>query len=238
MIRTATIFRHTLDNGPGTIAEVLRERDVDLTFFDAFYEPVRKLDPLSPDLVIVLGGACGVYQAELYPFLHEEKRIMEARLKAGRPTLGICLGAQLMAAAAGAAVYPGRQGREFGWTPLHLTEAGRDHPVRHFDADITRVMQFHGDTFDLPPEATLLASTDRYPNQIFQVGKNCLGLQCHVEVTEKILHSWMVTAAHEVAAGSIDLDAFRRDNDHWTRIMQQQTEIFFHEWLDTVGAEL
>ncbi|MGZ9108256.1 MAG: glutamine amidotransferase-related protein [Micavibrio sp.] len=235
MIRTATIFRHILDNGPATIADVLRERDVEMNFIDVFSESIDHFDPLSTDLLVVLGGACGVYQEADYPFLAHERRILERRLKADRPTLGICLGAQLMASALGAKVYKAPQGPEIGWYPLEVNEAGQDSAIRYLDETYTQVMQWHGDTFDLPEGATLLASSEKFENQAFQYGHNGLGLQCHIEVTEKIVQAWSVGAAYDVYEGSLDLKKLLADTDHWAAIMQQQSEIFLHDWLDRVG---
>ncbi len=236
MIRTATIFRHMLDNGPATIASVLRERDVDMTFIDTFADSLDHFDPLAPDLLVVLGGTPGVYQADDYPFLHQERKIIERRLRADRPTLGICLGAQLMAAALGAKVYKAPQGPEIGWLPIHVNDAGQDSAVRYLDADYTRVMQWHGDTFDLPVGAVLLASSDAFPNQAFQWGHNGLALQCHIEVTGKTVKSWGVAAAADVANGTFDLGALTKATDEWSDVMRQQTEIFLHDWLDCVGS--
>lgn len=235
MIKTATVFRHILDNGPATIAKVLSERDVAITLMDTFEGGLDHFDPLGPDLLVVMGGSCGVYQADDYPFLKDEMRIIKARLQADRPTLGICLGAQLMAASLGARVYKGAQGPELGWFPLVLTEAGRQMEIRHFDPAITPVMQWHGDTFDLPDGAVLLAGTPKFPHQVFQVGQNALALQCHVEVTGPIVRGWSVGAASAVESGDLDLPGLLKDTKQWADIMQKQTERFLRDWLDRVG---
>lgn len=237
MIRNATIFRHSIPDSSGTVGQVLRQRDIDLNLVDSFFEPLHHFDPLQPDLLVVLGGACGVYQAEHYPFLKDEIVIIEKRLAAGRPVLGICLGAQLMAAALGQRVYKGDQGPEIGWTDLTLTEAGRDSVARHFDSGLTKVMQWHGDTFDLPDDAVLLASGTQYRHQIFEWGRAALGLQCHIEITPYLLQNWFVGAAHGVYDGRIDLPRLQADSAHWADIMRAQTEIFLNEWLDRLAAD-
>lgn len=237
MIRTATIFRHVLDNGPATIGDVLRERDVEINFIDTFSDSIDHFDPLAPDLLVVLGGAPGVYQEDDYPFLKQERAILQKRLAADRPTLGICLGAQLMASALGARVFIGTQGAEVGWGTIQLSEAGKDSALRCMSDDFTRVMQWHGDTFDLPQGAVLLASSPQYYNQAFQWGRNGLGLQCHIEVTRKIVHAWGVNAAQNVLDGSLDLKKLHDETDQYADIMQQQAQIFLHDWLDRVGQE-
>lgn len=235
MIRTATIFRHIIDNTPATIADVLQDRNVAMTMVDTFSDSLDGFDPLAPDLLVVLGGSCGVYQADQYPFLKAEKEIIETRMKADRPTLGICLGSQLMAAAMGARVYKAEQGPELGWFPLDLTEAGQKSSIRFFDNAQTQVMQWHGDTFDLPEGATLLASSQKFPHQVFSYGQNSLALQCHVEVTKKIVKGWSVGAADDVMTGKLDLQKLLHDTEQWADIMQQQTKAFLHDWLDRVG---
>lgn len=237
MIRNATIFRHSIPDSSGTIGQVLRARDIDITLVDSFFEPLTHFDPLQPDLLVVMGGACGVYQADHYGFLKDEKNILEKRLAADRPTIGICLGAQLIAAALGEKVYKGSAGPEIGWHALTLTEAGQNSPARHFDSDRTQVVQWHGDTFDLPQGATLLASTPQYENQIFQWGRNTMGFQCHVEMTPYLLQNLIVGAAGAVYDGSINLTKMRAATERWATIMQGQTETFLNEWLDQVGAE-
>lgn len=238
MIRNATIFRHSIPDSSGTIGQVLRQRDIDITLVDSFFEPLHHFDPLAPDLLVVLGGACGVYQSDHYPFLKDELNIIRRRLQADRPTLGICLGAQLMAGALGQKVYKGAQGSEIGWHAITMNEKGRDSVVRHFDFDRTHVMQWHGDTFDLPPEATLLATGTNYQNQIFSIGKRAIGLQCHIEVTPYLLQNWFVGAAHAVHDGKVDLPVLQADTEKWSLIMQAQAELFLNEWLDLVGEEL
>jgi GMP synthase (glutamine-hydrolysing) len=143
----------------------------------------------------VLGGPIGAYEDDLYPWLKDEIALIAARLKAGKPTLGICLGAQLMARALGARVYPGRA-KEIGWKRLTLTAEGekllaplRDLPVLHW----------HGDTVDLPEGATNLATTDVCDQQAFIYGRQALAFQFHPEAQEAGFERWLIGHAGEIA---------------------------------------
>jgi GMP synthase-like glutamine amidotransferase len=135
------------------------------------------------DVLIIMGGGMGVYEDAKYPWLQEEKIFIGKVMESGKKVLGICLGAQLIASARGAAVYPNRQ-KEIGWFPIHpamdniqpqwLADMVRNHPV---------VFHWHGDTFDLPAGAALIASSEACRNQFFTIGDNIMGIQFHFEAT-------------------------------------------------------
>ncbi len=237
MAINVTAFRHTISDGLGSLAAALEKAGADYRYIDTYKEDVSDFDALAPDLLIVLGGAPGVYQADLYPFIKQEIKILEKRLAAGLPVLGICLGAQMMAKALGSEVYIGEQGQEKGWHKIYINEAGKQTAVRHLDAAHTSMLHWHGDTFDLPDGATLLASSDLYRNQIFSWGDCALGLQCHAEATQNILQSWMVDAAASVHKGELDLHRLRAQTDANTDILMRQTELFLHDWLEQVVAK-
>ncbi len=225
-------FRHTISDGMGSPEDVLRRAGADITFVDTYKDDISGFDALTPDLLIVMGGPPGVYQQDVYPFLTQEIRILERRLAAGLPVIGICLGAQLMAAALGARVYKGAPGTELGWVPLSLTPAGEKSAARHFAAPGMRVMQWHNDTFDMPKSTTLLASSSMYENQIFTYGENAIAFQCHVEVTPQILEGWFVSSARSVAEGKLDLKTLRADTKLYGPQLIKKTEIFLNEWAE------
>jgi GMP synthase (glutamine-hydrolysing) len=146
--------------------------------------------------LIVLGGPMGVYEAAAHPYLEDEIRLIARVVEQGRPILGICLGAQLLAAALGARVYKGEQGPELGWGEVARAAAGQDDRVFATAPERLRVLQWHGDTFDLPAGAERLWSNPQYVNQAFHHG-HAYGLQFHLELTPQILEDWLDATSDE-----------------------------------------
>lgn len=145
--------------------------------------------PGEADALLVLGGYMSVQDTDRYPFLTPLRQALHDWSAAGRPLLGICLGGQLLAAALGGAVHCDTRG-ELGLTEIDLTPAGRDDPLFQGVASPLLSMQWHNDSFDLPPGATLLASTAICPGQAFRVGRHTYGLQFHPELTPQIVADW------------------------------------------------
>jgi GMP synthase (glutamine-hydrolysing) len=234
---TAVAIRHVPFEDLGVLGALLAERGWEISYLEAGLEPLALPDRLGPDLLVVLGGPIGVYEEEDYPVLGVELRLVEERLKAGRPTLGLCLGAQIMAAALGARVYPGGA-KEIGWAPIALTEAGRASPLRHLDPQETDLLHWHGDTFDLPEGAERLASTALYENQAFRWGDAALALQFHPEVTADALERWLIGHSVEIAATpGVTVARLRADARRWDAAIRRQARLCFGEWLDGLGVE-
>lgn len=236
-MRTALTINHVAYEDAGTLATELAELGFYSSIVDACTADLREIDPLSPDLLIVLGGAIGVYERDAYPFVDDEIALIRARLEAKRPTLGICLGAQLVAAALGAKVYPGSQGKEIGWAPV---EAGKDAALYpafvSLLAESRCFLHWHGDTFELPPHARHLAATPRYPNQAFAIENYALGLQFHPEVTARGLERWYVGNACELANAKIDVARLREESRRFAPQLEVAARRFWRAWLDETFA--
>lgn len=229
------VIRHVAFEDLGILGEMFAARGWNVTYIEAPVADWKTFDPLAPDLLVVLGGPIGVYEDDLYPFLKSEIAALEKRLKADKPTLGICLGAQLIAGALGARVYPNRE-KEIGWSPLILSKAGYTSPVRHLGPEHTFMFHWHGDTFDLPKDATLLAGTGVCFHQIFSWGKKTLGFQCHPEVIGADLEKWYVGHAVEIAATQgAHVKALRSDAQRYAANLETQARLCFTEWLDSLG---
>jgi GMP synthase (glutamine-hydrolysing) len=224
----ALCVRHLAFEDLGTFEAVLAERGFEVRVLDAGVDPLFE-SIIVADLTIMMGGPIGVYEEELYPFLTEELRALSVRLRERRPTLGICLGAQLVAAALGARVFPGPQ-KEIGWAALQLTESGRASCLRELEGQ--PVLHWHGDTFELPAGAELLASTSAYSNQAFAVGPTVLGLQFHPEVDARRFEQWLIGHGGELAAAKLDIAKLRATVKDGGRALQAAAARMLGRWLD------
>jgi GMP synthase-like glutamine amidotransferase len=181
------VLRHAQAEGLGLLANALRERGIQHRALDvARGEPVPR-DVRGLGGLIVLGGPMGAYEQDKHPFLKAESALIEKAITAGRPVLGICLGAQLIAQVLGARVFPGDAGREVGWAPVTLTAPGQDDPLFFGIEPSFTVFHMHGDTYELPPDAENLATSATYEQQAFRWGDVVYGFQFHLEFTESII---------------------------------------------------
>jgi len=198
---TLLVIQHIACEPPAAFEDELRSRGLDLVRVE-LDEGERLPDWREFAATIVMGGPMGAYEEEAHPWLAEEKRAIRAAVQADHPVWGVCLGAQLLASALGAAVYPGPEA-EVGLLEVELTAAAANDPVFGDAPARFPTLQWHGDTFDLPEGATLLASSPAYRNQAFSY-RNAYGLQFHLEVSPRLATEW-----GEVPAYSASLEAIR-----------------------------
>jgi GMP synthase-like glutamine amidotransferase len=170
-------LEHQSAEGPGKILDWAKARGHAVTN-TALYanETPPALDAF--DLLVVMGGGMNIYQHRDHPWLVSEKEFLRRAIDAGKPILGICLGAQLLADVLGAKVYQNPE-KEIGWFPVEITD--RSAPLSSFPARMN-VMHWHGDTFDLPAGARLVAESAGCPRQAFVFGDRVVGLQFHLEM--------------------------------------------------------
>ena len=183
-----TVIRHVEIEDLGYLGKGLQKGGIRVRYVDAS-GPAREL-PAADAPLIVLGGPMAAYDTDRHPFLAREIELIRRCLERERPVLGICLGAQLLAAAAGARVYHGERGKEIGWAEVELSEAGVADPIWAGFPQCFMTFHWHGDTFDIPDGAVLLASSDRYP-QAFRLGPSAYGVQFHPEVVPVELEAWI-----------------------------------------------
>lgn len=225
-MKTALAIRHVPFEDLDAYAEVLAGAGYSIRYADAPTTDFATLGGQHWDLLVVLGGPIGVNDGADYPFIVPELKLVEDRLKAGLPMLGICLGSQLIAKALGARVY--RIGQvEIGWKPLTLTEAGRHSPLRHLNGP---VFHWHGEGYDLPHDALSLASTDVTPHQAFTWGQ-ALAMQFHPEVSAKGLEQWYVGNTGELRELDLKPGELRKSAAAHAAKMQGEGAALLRDWL-------
>jgi GMP synthase-like glutamine amidotransferase len=211
--KTLTVLQHVAWEGPGLIASIARQQGL--------HVDIHRLDlgasvPKAEDVraLVVMGGPMGAYEANQYPFLLEERSLIAEIVKRGRPGLGVCLGAQLLAHALGARVFPGPK-PEIGFGTVQLTADGMKDSLLGPAGPLIPVFHWHGDTFDLPEKAVLLASSSEYPHQAFRIGSHVYGLQFHVEPDADIWSAWRphLSSIHDSAWGakSVEIERVGRE---------------------------
>ena len=178
------VLQHVSFEGPGIIGEWAKEEGHDISVTRLYEEGMRLPDLDSFDFLVVMGGPMGVHDEGEYPWLVPEKKLIGEAIGARRPVLGICLGAQLVAAVLGARIHRNEH-REIGWAPIGLTEPGRGAEVLSHFPDELEVFHWHGDTFEIAEGAVNLAQSVGCAHQAFLFGENVLGIQFHLEVTPK-----------------------------------------------------
>ena len=190
-------FQHVTFEGLGMIREWAQRRGCDLSC-TTFYESGWKIPDLqSYDALIIMGGPMGVYDERDYPWLSAEKAHIRAAIDAGKPVLGICLGAQLIAAALGVKV-SSMPNKEIGWFPVAITDEGAGHPILKGINYAMDVLHWHGDRFEIPAGALHLMSSRACDNQAFVYDDRVLGLQFHLEMDEPAIQGITAACGHEL----------------------------------------
>ncbi len=192
-------FMHVPYEGPGVIADWARQHRHTLRY-TRFYEGDPLPDPGKLDVLVIMGGPMDVIDERATPWMAEEIAWIIEYLESGKPVLGICLGAQLVARALGATVYAGKE-KEIGWYPLQFHPApvapGMWRPL----PDTRKVFHWHGDTFTIPEGATLIASSNSFPHQGFIYRDNVIALQFHLEVTRSQVREMVENGRQELTSG-------------------------------------
>jgi len=177
--KSALIIRHVPHEGVAGYRQPIEDHGYLVDRIDVTDPAFSSLDLCEPDLLIMMGGPMGIYEQDVHPWISCQMRRLARRLEADRPTLGVCFGAQMIAAAMGAHVYAG-PAKEVGFHAVTVRETALEGPLRHISG--VPVLHWHGDTFTLPENVELLASSHVYEHQAFRRGSNILALQFHAEM--------------------------------------------------------
>lgn len=226
-------LQHMASEGMSGMEKAFKKRKVE---YD--YVPLNEGAGIPEDIshysaVVILGGPMNVYQEKEYPFLVKEDKFIKKALKDGKPILGICLGGQLIAKAAGAKVLTGHR-KEIGWYDLDLTEAGQKDPLFKGFPKRFKVFQWHGDTFQIPKKATKLASSEIFPNQAYRLG-SAYGLQFHIEVTKETIECWIEEYDKELKSlDYVNPDKIKEDTKRYLRDLNALADRFYDNFLSGV----
>lgn len=232
------VFQHVAAEPLGTLDPLIRRRGHRIRFVNFERDPAAQPEVDRYQGLIVLGGPMNVEEADRRPHLLTELRAIERALALGKPVLGICLGAQLLAHVLGAPIRRLDQA-EIGWYDLRLGAAARSDAVLGPLGESAPVFQWHRYGFDLPAGAQHLAGTDACPHQAFRTGDRAYGFQFHLEIDAALVERWLAHPAYaeELAAAGLphDADAIREQTHRHLGAMQAQAERVFSGFLDLVG---
>jgi GMP synthase-like glutamine amidotransferase len=232
---TVLVLQHIACEPPGLYEDVLRERGAVIRRVELDRgEPLP--DWRGADAIVAMGGPMSVNDDATLPWLAGEKRAIGEAVRAGVPFWGVCLGVQLLAASLGARVYPG-PAPEVGLMPVTLTDEGAADPVCGVLPRTLLTLQWHGETFDLPRGAVLLARSGAFPHQAFRWGQRAYGLQFHLEVSSALAAEWAAVPAYaealERTLGPGALPRLVHDLETHAAEIGGHARAVFTRWLDT-----
>ena len=230
------VLRHVEHEHIGTLAQLMRKSGIAFRYADLYEGDAVPKNAVGIGGLIVMGGPMGVYDSATYPFLEQEQALIRHCAEEGLPVLGICLGAQLIAAALGAKVYPGEK-KEIGWYRLSLA-APEDAWTAGLPGEFMG-FHWHGDTFDLPQGAKSLFRSALYENQGFRYGENVLALQFHCEVNARMINEWLDDdgCRAELRTAGIDAKDIRRETQKWSARLEELSKRIFGNFLGSFAGE-
>jgi GMP synthase (glutamine-hydrolysing) len=232
------VFQHVAVEPLGTLDALIRARGHRIRFhnFDRHPDAQPNVDQYRG--LIVLGGPMNVEDQDRRPHLKTELNAIERALEQGKPVLGICLGAQLLAHVLGAPVQRHRQ-PEIGWYDVKMSAAGRSDPVLGAAGEQLPVFQWHSYSFDLPRDATHLARTDTCEQQAFRYGDTAYGFQFHLEADAQVIERWLGLPSFrsELAAAGLptDEETIRSETARLVAATRGSADVVFNNFLDLVG---
>jgi GMP synthase (glutamine-hydrolysing) len=231
-MKRCIVLRHAPHEGLGTFNKPLVDAGFDIHSIDSWKSSFSVAEAVDAPLLVVMGGPMGVCEAATYPFLNTEIEAIRERLRRNRPILGVCLGAQLIARAAGARVFPGEH-FELGFAPIELTAEGSASCLAPLGQDPI-VLHWHRDTFDLPHGATRLASSALYREQAFCMGSQVLALQFHLEAGGAGFEHWINAGADDLRRANVDADSLRELSGALGSRLERKAADVISRWLNDI----
>ena len=228
--KTALIIRHVPYEGVAGYRAPIEAAGYAVDRIDVSDPAFAALDLREPDLLIMMGGPMGVYEQDRHPWIACQLRRLALRLDADRPTLGVCFGAQMIAAAMGAEVYAG-PAHEVGFHPVTVHDHAAAGPLRHLVG--APVLHWHGDTFTLPGDVELLASSHVYDHQAFRRGDTVLALQFHAEMgLDPRFDAWIESGQDAIARAGTSEARLRADHGALGAGAVSAGQAMIAEWLE------
>jgi GMP synthase-like glutamine amidotransferase len=190
-------FQHVAFENPGTILEWSKNNQHFFSYTNYFEDnfSLPQIDEI--DALTIMGGSMNVDEYDKFPWLKAEKQFIKRAIDAGKKVIGICLGSQLIASALGDRVYAANE-TEIGFFPVNFTDKALENSLFSHFKNPYNVFHWHGDTFDLPTNAELIASSKSCKNQAFLIDENVLGLQFHFEMNESVIEDMLLHDGHEL----------------------------------------
>ena len=227
--KKALIIRHVPYEGVAGYREPIEAAGYHVDRIDVTDPEFSRLDLREHDLLIMMGGPMGVYEQDRYPWITCQLRRLALRLEADLPTLGVCFGAQMIAAALGADVFPGPV-KEVGFHPIQIHDHAMESPLRHL-ADVP-LLHWHGDTFTRPEGVELLASSHVYDHQAFRRGTNLLAVQFHAEMgLDERFNAWIEEWPGCVIEAGSDEASLRKAHEELGPVAVAAGQAMIAEWL-------
>ena len=223
---TIHVIQHVAFEDLGSLEDTFYQLGFRVRYFEAGLDNLKKAFE-HQGLTIILGGPIGVNDVVDYPYIQEEIDLLKVRITNDLPTIGICLGAQLIASALGAKVYAGNQ-KEIGWSKLKIRPTANNllNPLEDIE-----VLHWHGDTFELPNNAIHLASSDLYENQAFKYGNNILALQFHIEASTDSLEKWLIGHHVELRQNNLNIINLRQNNLEFSPTLESKAHEIIHNFM-------
>lgn len=227
------ILKNIPSEGPGTIEDFLVVQNIYCRIVDLSSEDIPPADDF--DDLVILGGPMSVNDADKYPYIKKEIELVKDFAEKNRKVLGICLGAQIMAKAFGANVYPGPE-KEIGWYDIEINASGgvdslmeklAQHQGTGEHLKRFKVFQWHGETFDIPEGGVRIAKSRLYPNQAFRYGRNAYAFQFHIEVKEETIYEWLKDEP-------IDMTLLKRDTELYFIEYHQRALNFYKGFFEAI----
>jgi GMP synthase (glutamine-hydrolysing) len=233
MAKIYVLQHHPVEN-LGTIADALEGAALAWQ-----YIRVNDGQPVPRDMkgaggLIVMGGPMGVYQTDRYPWLRDEMALIEDSIKRSLPVLGICLGAQILAAALGGKVERNANGKEIGWHRVRLEPAAKEDRLCRDLPETLTPFHWHGDIFELPAGAVSLASSEKTPCQAFRYGDKTYGFQFHFEVTSEAVAAMATAFAKELDREKIAPDQMTARAAEFVPTLEKIADTVFSRWASPI----